>query len=56
MKVIAFNTSVRKDGNTAIMIRQVFKELESAKIKTELIQFAGQKVSTRADADGRWRW
>ena len=44
MKVIAFNTSVRKDGNTAIMIKQVFKELESARIKTELIQFAGQKI------------
>jgi multimeric flavodoxin WrbA len=44
MKVIAFNTSVRKDGNTAILIKQVFKELETAKIKTELIQLAGQKI------------
>jgi multimeric flavodoxin WrbA len=24
MKVIAFNTSPRKDGNTALLIRQVF--------------------------------
>jgi multimeric flavodoxin WrbA len=44
MKVIAFNASARKDGNTAILIRQVFKELESEGIKTELIQFAGQKI------------
>jgi multimeric flavodoxin WrbA len=45
MKVVAFNASTRKDGNTAILIRQVFKELEEAKIKTELIQLAGQKLS-----------
>ncbi|MDD5130863.1 MAG: flavodoxin family protein [Candidatus Omnitrophica bacterium] len=44
MKVIAFNASVRKDGNTAILIKQVFKELESSSIKTELIQLAGQKI------------
>ena len=45
MKVIAFNASVRKDGNTAILIKQVFKELESLNIKTELIQLAGKKIS-----------
>jgi len=45
MKVIAFNASVRKDGNTAILIKQVFKELESLSIKTELIQLAGKKIS-----------
>ncbi len=44
MKVVAFNGSARKDGNTAILIRQVFKELESAKIKTELIQLGGEKI------------
>jgi multimeric flavodoxin WrbA len=44
MKVIAFNGSVRKDGNTAILIKQAFKELEGAGIKTELIQLAGQKL------------
>jgi multimeric flavodoxin WrbA len=44
MKVIAFNTSSRKDGNTAIMIKQVFKELASLNIETELIQLAGQKI------------
>ena len=45
MKVVAFNTSSREDGNTAILIKQVFKELESSKIKTELIQLAGKKIS-----------
>jgi len=44
MKVLAFNASARKDGNTAILIKQVFKELESLNIKTELIQLAGQKI------------
>jgi len=44
MKVIGFNGSGRKDGNTAILIRQVFKELEKEGIKTELIQLAGTKM------------
>jgi len=44
MKVVAFNCSVRPDGNTAILIRQVLKELEASRIKTELIQLAGQKL------------
>lgn len=45
MKVIAFNTSAREDGNTAILIKQVLKELEGLNIKTELIQLAGKKIS-----------
>jgi multimeric flavodoxin WrbA len=44
MKVIAFNGSARKDGNTAILIRQVFHELEQEGIETEMIQFAGQTI------------
>ncbi|MCX5700145.1 MAG: flavodoxin family protein [Candidatus Omnitrophica bacterium] len=44
MKVIAFNASARKDGNTAVLINQVFKELEREGIKTELIQLVGQKI------------
>ena len=44
MKVVAFNGSARKDGNTAIMIKHVFKELEKEGIKTELVQLAGQKM------------
>jgi multimeric flavodoxin WrbA len=44
MKVVAFNTSARRDGNTAILIKKVFKELENKGIETELIQLAGEKI------------
>ena len=44
MKVVAFNGSARKDGNTAIMIKHVFKEIEKEGIKTELVQLAGEKI------------
>ncbi len=43
-KVIGFNGSARKDGNTAILIRQVFAELEKEGIETELIELAGRKL------------
>ena len=42
MKVVAFNGSARRDGNSAILVRQVFAELEKAGIKTELVQLAGE--------------
>jgi len=44
VKVVAFNGSARKDGNTAILIKHVLKELEKEGIKTELVQLAGQKM------------
>ncbi len=44
MKVIAFNGSARKDGNTAIMINAVFDELKKEGIKTEMIQLSGKKI------------
>lgn len=44
MKVTAFNGSARKDGNTAIMVKIVLRELESEGIETELIQLAGKKL------------
>jgi multimeric flavodoxin WrbA len=44
MKVIAFNGSARKDGNTAILVNTVFKELKKAGIETELVQLAGKKI------------
>ena len=44
MKVIAFNGSARKDGNTAIMVKQVFGELEKEGIETEMIQFSGKQI------------
>jgi len=45
MKVIAFNGSARKDGNTAILIKHVFQELEKEGIETEMIQLAGKKIN-----------
>ena len=44
MKVIAFNGSARKDGNTAILLRTVLHELQHEGIDTELIQFAGKAI------------
>lgn len=44
MKVVAFNGSARKDGNTAILIRRVFVELEAEGIETELVQLAGKTI------------
>lgn len=40
MKVIGINGSAKKDGNTAIIIGKVFKELSKMDIETELIQLA----------------
>ena len=44
MKVIAFNGSARKDGNTAILLRYVLAEIEKEGIETELIQLSGAKI------------
>jgi len=44
LKVVAFNGSARKDGNTAALIQRIFKILEAEKIETELIQLAGQQI------------
>ena len=40
IKVVGINGSARKDGNTAIIIRMIFQELNKAGIETELIQLA----------------
>jgi multimeric flavodoxin WrbA len=44
LKVVAFNGSPRKDGNTATLIRHVLKVLEEEGIETELIQLAGEPL------------
>jgi multimeric flavodoxin WrbA len=44
MKVVAFNGSARKDGNTAILVRKVFSELEAEGIDTEMVQLAGKTL------------
>ncbi len=45
MKVVAFNASSRKDGNTAILLNLVLDELKKEGIETELIQLAGETLS-----------
>jgi len=44
MKVIGFNGSPRKDGNTTILINHVFRELEKEGIKTELVQLSEKEI------------
>ncbi|GFK92431.1 2-amino-4-deoxychorismate dehydrogenase [Fundidesulfovibrio magnetotacticus] len=45
MKVLAINGSARKDGNTAILVRAVFEELENEGIETRMEQLHGLKLS-----------
>jgi len=44
MKVVAFNGSARRDGNTAILTRRVLEELEKEGIETEMVQLAGERI------------
>ena len=44
MKVIAFNGSPRKDGNTVSLINHVFKALHAEGIETEMIQLGGNLI------------
>jgi multimeric flavodoxin WrbA len=45
MKVVALNSSARKDGNTAILLNFVLDELKKEGIGTELIQLAGKPIA-----------
>jgi len=44
MKVVAFNGSARKNGNTATLIKNVLKELIKEDIECEMIQLSGTKI------------
>jgi multimeric flavodoxin WrbA len=44
MKVVAFNGSARKEGNTAILLNLVLDELKAEGIETELFSLAGKPV------------
>lgn len=44
MKVVAFNGSPRRGGNTGQLIKEVLKPIKGAGIETELVQLGGQKV------------
>ena len=44
MKVVGFNGSARKNGNTTLLIQTVLQELQKQEIETELIEFAGKSI------------
>jgi multimeric flavodoxin WrbA len=44
MKVIAFNGSARKDGNTAILLNTVMDEMKAEGVETELYQLSGKPI------------
>lgn len=44
MKVVAFNGSPRKKGNTSILISEMFKVFEKSGIETEMIQLGNKLV------------
>ena len=48
MKVIAFNGSPHKDGNTATLLAEVLRELESQGIETELVHLIGPLSGCKA--------
>jgi len=44
MKVVAFNGSPRKDGNTVCLINHVFEVLNTEGIETEMVQVGGDLI------------
>ena len=44
MRVVGFNGSARKGGNTTLLLRHVFAELENEGIETELVELAGKRI------------
>lgn len=44
LKVVAFNGSPRKDGNTFLLINHVFSALRKEGIETELVQLGGNLI------------
>jgi len=44
MKVVAFNGSARKNGNTAILLNTVLEEIRAEGIETEMIQLSGKSL------------
>ena len=44
MKVVAFNGSPHKEGNTSLLIRHVFTELNREGIETESVQVGGETI------------
>lgn len=45
MKVVAFNGSPRRDGNTNLMLRRALEPIAAAGIETELVQLGGEPLA-----------
>jgi multimeric flavodoxin WrbA len=44
MKVLGISGSMRKDGNTAILVKEILSKCEESGIKTKFISLAGKKI------------
>jgi len=44
MRVVGISGSARKGGNTGLLLRHVFGELEKEGIETELVELSGKKI------------
>jgi multimeric flavodoxin WrbA len=44
MKVVAFNGSPRRDGNTTCLVNAVFEELKKENVDCELVNLAGKNI------------
>jgi multimeric flavodoxin WrbA len=44
MRVVGFNGSARKGGNTSLLLRYVFTELEKEGVETELVELSGSRI------------
>jgi len=44
MKVLGLSGSMRKDGNTALLIKEILKHCRHSEIQTEFISLAGKKI------------
>ncbi|MDD1690069.1 MAG: flavodoxin family protein [Methanoregula sp.] len=45
MKVLGISGSMRKNGNTAILVKEILGRCEESGVKTEFISLAGRKIS-----------
>ncbi|MGB7631492.1 MAG: flavodoxin family protein [Candidatus Deferrimicrobium sp.] len=44
MRVVGVNGSARKGGNTSVLLRNVFAELEKEGIETKLVELSGKRI------------
>jgi len=44
MKVLGISGSMRKDGNTATLVKEILKHCEGHGIQTEFVSLAGKKI------------